>query len=82
MSMGISRDKLTLYQETTSTAERVRTVSELIGCYINHNAIADLSMLFTGTSIVLDDRFTLQEGDIVAIEINTIGTLTNLVVQV
>lgn len=82
MSMGISRDKLTLYQETTSTAERVRTVSELIGYDINHNAIPGLSVLLTGASIVPDDRFTLQEGDIAAIDINAIGALTNLVVEV
>lgn len=82
MDMEISRDGRTLYQEATSTAEMVRTVSELVDCYAKHNAIPELSVLLTGTSLVPDDDFTLQEGDVIDIEIDDIGTLTNPVVQV
>lgn len=82
MGMEISRDGRTLYQEATSTAEMARTVSELVDCYVKHNAIPELSVLLTGTSLVPDDDFTLQEGDVIDIEIDGIGTLTNPVVQV
>lgn len=82
MSMEISRDGRTLYEEATSTAEMVRTVPELVECYARHNAIPEMSVLLTGTSLVPDDGFTLQEGDVVDIEIDDIGTLTNPVVEV
>jgi 2-dehydro-3-deoxy-D-arabinonate dehydratase len=35
----------------------------------------------TGTGVVPDSDFTLQPGDIVAITIDTIGTLTNPIIQ-
>lgn len=82
MGMEISRDGRTLYQEATSTAEMARTVSELVDCYVKHNAVPELSVLLTGTSLVPDDDFTLQEGDVIDIEIDDIGRLTNTVVQV
>lgn len=73
MSMGISRDGRALYQGTTSTAEMVRTAPELVNCYANHNAMPNLSVLLTGISLVPDDEFTLQEGDVVDIEIEKSG---------
>lgn len=82
MGMEITRDGRTLYEEATSTAEMVRTVPELVECYANHNAIPDLAVLLTGTSLVPDDGFTLREGDVVDIEIDEIGTLRNSVVTV
>ena len=35
----------------------------------------------TGTGIVPDDNFTLENGDLVSITISGIGTLTNPVVR-
>jgi len=39
------------------------------------------AILLTGTGIVPPDDFTLEDGDIVAIEITGIGTLTNPIVK-
>lgn len=82
MNMKISRDEQILYEGETSTAEMVRTVPELVDCYTKHNAVPELSVLLTGTSLVPDDSFSLREGDVVDIEIDDIGTLTNPVTTV
>ncbi|AGB38892.1 fumarylacetoacetate hydrolase family protein [Natronococcus occultus] len=82
MNMEISRDERILYEGETSTAEMVRTVPELVDCYTKHNAVPELSVLLTGTSLVPDDGFSLREGDVVDIEIDDIGTLTNSVTTV
>lgn len=51
-----------------------RTCEGLVSSYTAHNAVPGLSVLLTGTSLVLDDDFTLQEGDEVTIDIESIGT--------
>ena len=82
MSMTITRDAEVLYDEETSTGEMVRTVEELTSYFTRHNAVPEFSVLLTGTSLVPEQPFTLQEGDDVRIEIDEIGTLRNTVVAV
>ncbi|GAB3672067.1 fumarylacetoacetate hydrolase family protein [Halopiger thermotolerans] len=82
MWMTISRDGEVLYDDSTNTSKMVRSVEELVDCYTNHNAVPDVSVLLTGTSLVPDDDFTLREGDLVEIGIEDIGTLSNTVVEV
>ena len=82
MWMTIRRDGETMYEDTTSTGEMVRSVSELVDCYTNHNAVPDLSVLLTGTALVPDDGFTLREGDVIDIGIEDVGRLTNPVTTV
>jgi 2-dehydro-3-deoxy-D-arabinonate dehydratase len=60
----------------------VRTCEELVDYYTRHNAVPERSVLLTGTSIVPDDEFTLQEDDSVHIEIEGIGVLETPVVTV
>ena len=79
LSMTISRDGTTLYDDQTSTGEMVRSCEELVTYYTKHNAIPELSVLLTGTSLVPENDFTLQEGDVVDIEIEEIGSLSNVV---
>ena len=79
LSMSISRDGTELYDEETSTGEMVRTCEELVSYYTRHNAIPELSVLLTGTSLVPENDFTLREGDEVHIEIEGIGSLSNVV---
>ena len=50
---------------------------EPVSYYTRHNAVPELAVLLTGTSLVPEDDFTLREGDEVSIEIESIGTLTN-----
>ncbi|MFB6103626.1 MAG: fumarylacetoacetate hydrolase family protein [Halobacteriaceae archaeon] len=82
MSMTITRDGETVYEEETSTAEMVRTVTDLADALAAHNPLPDLCVLLTGTSLVPPDEFTLREGDSVDIDIDGIGTLSNPVVTV
>ncbi|MDS0294973.1 fumarylacetoacetate hydrolase family protein [Halogeometricum luteum] len=82
MSMEIARDGETLFSESTSTAEMVRTDEELVHYFTSHNAVPELAVLMTGTSLVPPQDFTLTEGDVVSIDIEGIGTLVNPVVEV
>lgn len=82
MSMRITRDGETMYEESTSTSEMVRSCQELIDAYTNHQAVPEFSLLLTGTSLVPSDEFTLLPGDRVIIDLQSIGTLENDVVEV
>ncbi|MFC5973648.1 fumarylacetoacetate hydrolase family protein [Halomarina salina] len=82
MWMTIQRDGETMYEDTTSTGEMVRTVHELVDCYTDHNAVPDLSVLLTGTALVPDEGFTLRDDDVVDIGIEDIGRLSNDVTTV
>ena len=82
MSIQIVRDGEVVVEDATSTAELVRTCEELVGYLTRHNAVAETTVLLTGTSLVPPDEFTLEEGDRVDIEIEGIGRLSNPVVRV
>lgn len=77
MSMTIERDGTSMFEGRTTTAELVRTCEDLVSYYTRHNAVPELAVLLTGTSLVPAEDFTLREGDEVSIEIESIGTLTN-----
>lgn len=82
LSMSIHRNGDRVYRGETNTSEMKRTCEELVSYYTAHNAVPELSVLLTGTSLVPDDDFTLQEGDQVSIDIESIGTLKNPVTVV
>ncbi|SFS89936.1 fumarylacetoacetate hydrolase family protein [Halostagnicola kamekurae] len=82
MWMTITRDGEVRYDESTTTAQMVRSVEELTEYFVAHNAVPDVAVLLTGTSLVPQEGFTLQKGDVVEIGIEEIGTLTNTVVEV
>jgi 2-dehydro-3-deoxy-D-arabinonate dehydratase len=82
MTLEIDRDGETVVEDATSTGEMVRTCEELASYYTRHNAVPDLAVLLTGTSLVPPDDFTLRPDDVVRIGIEDIGTLTNPVVEV
>ncbi|WP_207586548.1 fumarylacetoacetate hydrolase family protein [Halomontanus rarus] len=82
MWMTIERDGEVMYDESTNTGEMARTVQELVDYYTRHNTVPETAVLLTGTSLVPSESFTLQEGDVVDIGIDEIGTLTNTVVEV
>ena len=77
MSMRIERDGEVQYEEATTTGEMKRTCEELVSFYTRHNAVAECTVLLTGTSLVPEEGFTLAEGDRVTIEIEDVGTLEN-----
>lgn len=82
MSMRIQREGDSVFEGSTSTSEMVRTCEELVSYLTRHNTLPETSVLLTGTSLVPDDEFTLRENDVVAIEIENIGTLENSVTRV
>ncbi|MFC7140558.1 fumarylacetoacetate hydrolase family protein [Halosimplex aquaticum] len=82
MSMTIERDGESVFSESTSTAEMVRTCEELASYFRRHNYVPELTVLLTGTSIIPPADVTLREGDTVEITIEGVGTLENDVVEV
>jgi len=82
MSLTIYRDDVTVFEGQATTAEMVRSCEELVSYLTRHNAVPELTVLLTGTSIVPDEGFSLQPGDTVVIDIEDIGTLRNPVTGV
>lgn len=82
LSMTIDRDGNRMYEESTSTAELVRTCEELVEALSAHNPLPPLCVLLTGTSLVPPDEFTLKPGDKVEIHLENVGRLRNPVIEV
>jgi 2-dehydro-3-deoxy-D-arabinonate dehydratase len=58
-----------------------RTFDDLIGYLHRYNAFPFGVFLMTGTGIIPPSEFTLEDGDIVSIVIDGVGTLTQPVVR-
>ena len=58
-----------------------RTPEELAGWLYRENQMPNGSFLMTGTGVVPEDSFSLEQGDEVSITITGIGTLTNPIVK-
>ena len=56
-----------------------RSADELVEYLFRDNTFPDGCVLLTGTGVVPPDEFTLVQGDLVAIAIDGIGTLENVV---
>ena len=59
----------------------VRSFEDLIGWLYRENEFPTGTILLTGTGIVPPDDFSLENGDLVTMEVTGIGTLTNPVVK-
>jgi len=79
MSIDISREGESLYEDATSTGDMDRSCEELTSYYTRHNTVPDLAVLLTGTALVPEDSFSLQENDRITIDIENIGRLENSV---
>ncbi|GAE92360.1 fumarylacetoacetate hydrolase family protein [Gracilibacillus boraciitolerans JCM 21714] len=73
----IKRNGDWIFQGNANTSMLKRTFNELVSYLIKDNDILDGTTLLTGTCIIPDDTFTLQEGDLIEIEIESIGVLRN-----
>ena len=78
----ITRAGSEAFRGGTSTSQMARTCEELADWLQRHNVVADMTTVLTGTPVVPPPDFTLQEGDVVRITIEGIGTLENDVVVV
>ncbi|MCJ7736246.1 MAG: fumarylacetoacetate hydrolase family protein [Anaerolineae bacterium] len=75
----IERDGTPVFEGETRTSEMHRPLSELADFLGRYNSLPHGAVLLTGTCIVPSNDFTLQDGDIVSIEIESVGTLRNYV---
>ncbi|GIW81777.1 MAG: 2-hydroxyhepta-2,4-diene-1,7-dioate isomerase [Gemmatales bacterium] len=81
IEMTIERQGKEVFAGETGLKEMARRCDELVSWLARDNEFPDGVILLTGTGIVPPDDFTLSAGDIVAITITGIGTLTNSVEQ-
>jgi 2-dehydro-3-deoxy-D-arabinonate dehydratase len=77
--LRIRRNDAVAFEGSTTLASMKRTPDELVRFLYRDNAFPAGCLLLTGTGIVPPDAFTLISGDEVAITIEPIGTLVNLV---
>lgn len=81
IQMQIERQGQIAFEAETSLERLKRTFSELMEFLWRENEFPNGVFLLTGTGIVPPDEFTLQDGDVVSIHVDGIGTLRNPVVQ-
>jgi 2-dehydro-3-deoxy-D-arabinonate dehydratase len=77
--LRINRRGAVVFEGSTTLASMKRTADELVRFLYRDNAFPSGCLLLTGTGIVPPDAFTLASEDEVAITIEPIGTLVNLV---
>ena len=73
----IIRDGEVIYRETTSSGRISRRFEELNEYLYRDNHIPLGTVVSTGTGIMVPNEFALSDGDVVEIEIEGIGTLSN-----
>lgn len=79
MSIHRGENMATVWSGETNTNMLNRGLEELAGFLFREDEFPDGVFLLTGTCLVPDLDFTLQLGDEVKIEIENLGTLTNVV---
>ena len=82
IELAISRDGETVFEGDTTTAEMVKTCSDLASHLTKSNYVSETAVLLTGTALVPDNDFALRPGDQIDIGIEDIGMLTNTVREV
>lgn len=81
VKLTIERGGTTAFAGETSTSQMARSFEDLVTYLHRHNAFPDGAFLMTGTGIIPPSEFTLEDGDIVSIAIDSIGTLTQPVTR-
>jgi 2-dehydro-3-deoxy-D-arabinonate dehydratase len=77
--MAISRGGKNVYTGSVAISQMKRSLTELVSWLYQETDFIYGSFLMTGTCLVPPNEFTLQEGDVVDITIDGIGTLTNYI---
>lgn len=78
----IQRNEKTMYEASTPISRMKRTLPELADYLYRACDFPAGCFLMTGTCLVPPNDFTLQQGDVVRIGIDGIGTLTNTVAKI
>jgi 2-dehydro-3-deoxy-D-arabinonate dehydratase len=80
--LAIERNGTRVFSGETSVGRIKRRFEELTGFLFRCQTFPNGAVLLTGTGVVPPEDFTLQERDVVQIEISGIGSLVNPVVMV
>ncbi len=81
IQLEIRRNGQVASTDGTKLSQMKRTPEELVAWLFRENELPNGAFLMTGTGIVPDDNFTLEDGDEVSITITGIGRLTNPIVK-
>jgi 2-dehydro-3-deoxy-D-arabinonate dehydratase len=81
IKLEIARGGVTHFEGSASTNQIHRTFEDLVSYLFCHNRFPQGVFLMTGTGIIPPAEFTLEDGDVVRITIDGIGTLENPVVR-
>ncbi|MCA9090799.1 MAG: fumarylacetoacetate hydrolase family protein [Planctomycetaceae bacterium] len=81
IQLTIERDEAVVCRGETSLDQLHRELEDLAGWLGRENEFTDGALLLTGTGVIPDDEFSLEDGDVVTIEISNIGELMNPVVK-
>ena len=73
----IFRNDNLVFNDSANTSQLKRKYEELVRYLLKDNVIFDGTVLLTGTCVVPDEDFSLEDGDIIEIEIPGIGVLRN-----
>jgi len=79
IKMNIQRGGVKVYEDATMVSQIKRSFSELTNYLFSECDFPHGCFLMTGTCLVPSADFTLQEGDVVEITIDGIGTLVNTI---
>ena len=79
IKMVIKRNETIMYSDVTAVSQLKRKFKELTGYLFSECDFPYGCFLMTGTCLVPPVEFTLQEGDVVEITIDGIGTLVNII---
>lgn len=79
IKLTIRRGKEMMFEGQTDVGQLKRELDELVEYLCREMHFSHGALLMTGTGVVPGTDFTLQSGDFVEIEIEGIGTLSNLV---
>jgi 2-dehydro-3-deoxy-D-arabinonate dehydratase len=77
IQMAIERSGQVHWEGQTSTSELKRHLDELVTFLFREDDFPGGAILCTGTALVPDPPFTLEQGDVVLITIDSLGTLRN-----
>lgn len=79
VTLTIERGGSVAFEGGTSTAEMKRDCEYIADWLQRHNPVPDGTTVVTGTGVIPPMDFTLEAGDVVHVEIEKIGRLTNTV---
>jgi 2-dehydro-3-deoxy-D-arabinonate dehydratase len=77
--LRIEREGATIFEDRTGTDRLARPLDELISYLYRAENFPDGAWLSTGTGIVPPDEISLRDGDVVHVEIDQLGALSNTV---